>query len=135
VKTWGHFTRSTEPEYESSAGPVACPRPQAAIGSRNLQWNPMRREFRAGDRVRVLRVPAGVMSKCPEESRVAFRLALGKTFNVQGANDIGWLELDLGAEADELLGASGNTIWIEPDCVEAAAESPDSGNPVTLEND
>jgi hypothetical protein len=75
------------------------------------------------------------MSKCPEESRVAFRLALGKTFNVQGANDIGWLELDLGAEADELLGASGNTIWIEPDCVEAAAESPDSGNPVTLEND
>ena len=95
----------------------------------------MRREFRRGERVRVVRMPAGVASKCPQESRAAFRIALGKTFNVQGANEIGWLELDLGAEADQVLGSTGNTIRIEPDCVEAVVESPGRGTRPTPESD
>lgn len=80
-------------------------------------------EFRTGDTVRVLRVPADVSAASAEETRTAFRLAVGKTYEVQAVNEIGWLEIELGAEADQALGTIGNTIWIEPDCVEPAAES------------
>lgn len=87
----------------------------------------MPEEFQTGDTVRVLRVPEDVAAASAEETRMAFRLAIGKTYAVQAVNEIGWLELDLGAEADQALGTIGNTIWIEPDCVESAAES---GEPV-----
>lgn len=84
-------------------------------------------EFRSGDTVRVLRVPADVAAASAEETRTAFRLAVGKTYEVQAVNEIGWLELDLGAEVDQALGTIGNTIWIEPDCVESAVESAEPG--------
>jgi len=80
----------------------------------------MRGAFKAGDTVRVLRVPGDVSTLPPEETKAAFRLAVGKTFEVEGVNDIGWLEINLGVEADRALGTIGNTIWIEPDCVELA---------------
>jgi len=76
-------------------------------------------EFHRGDRIRVLRMPADVTALGAEETRIAFRFAVGNTFEVRGVNAIGWLEIDLGAEADRALGTIGNTIWIEPDCVEA----------------
>ena len=80
-------------------------------------------EFRTGDTVRVLRVPTDLAATSEEETRAAFRLAVGKTYQVQAVNEIGWLEIELGAEADQAFGTIGNTIWIEPDCVEAAADA------------
>lgn len=101
---------------------IAVWRPAANHG-RALQWNPVPDEFRTGDIVRVLRVPADVAAASEEETRTAFRLAVGKTYEVQAVNEIGWLELNLGAEADRALGMIGNAIWIEPDCIEPAAQS------------
>lgn len=68
---------------------------------------------RVGDRVRVVSLPD--VSNLAVSTRVAFRLALGKVFKVEGIGEHGHLELVLGPEADQRLGGFMNTIWIEPE--------------------
>lgn len=57
----------------------------------------------------------------PEESKAAFRAALGKSFVVRGYGPYGHLELELGREIDAILGGFMNTIWIEPEYVHEIA--------------
>jgi hypothetical protein len=63
---------------------------------------------------------ADVTAVAAEETRSAFRFAVGNGFEVRGVDEIGWLETGLGAETDTALGTLGNRIWIEPDRVDAA---------------
>jgi len=77
-------------------------------------------KFGAGDFVRVIRVPS-LANPDFLHTKLAFELCLGRTYKVQGVNEIGWLELDVSADVDEVLGTFGNTIWIETEYVESAA--------------
>jgi hypothetical protein len=71
-------------------------------------------------RVRVRSLPP--LDTLPSDTRAAFSYALGKTFEVAGVGPYGHLELELGPEADRLLGGFMNTIWIEPEHTEPADE-------------
>ncbi len=73
-----------------------------------------------GASVQVDRLPPD-LDTFPEETKAAFRAALGKTFVVQGHGPYGHLELELGRELDALLGGFMNTIWIEPEYVHEIA--------------
>ena len=63
-----------------------------------------------GDWVRVLMVPLSAF-RMPEDSRRVFSAAVGKTFQIEGFDSTGCLELDLWPK----IGL--DTIWVEPDCV------------------
>jgi hypothetical protein len=73
--------------------------------------------------VQVDRLPAD-FETFPEETRAAFRAALGKRFIVCGHGPYGHLELELGRVLDALLGGFMNTIWIEPEYVSVVRSEP-----------
>ncbi len=77
------------------------------------------REIRVGSIVRVKRIPPG-LSKLPRDSQRAFRAIVGHRFRVAGmtAEAPRWLELNVGRIVDPLLGSFGNTVYLEPECVE-----------------
>ena len=69
------------------------------------------RDLRFGDWVRVMRVPDSIAAM-PRESRRAFSGAVGKTFQIEGFNELGLAELDLRGKV------GWDTIWIEPFCLQ-----------------
>ena len=77
--------------------------------------------MKAGDRVRVLKVPPGVTDDEEFLTRTIVERAVGKTFPVVEVNPSGWIGLELG----EMVGKESykETIWIEPDCVELVKSS------------
>jgi hypothetical protein len=80
--------------------------------------------FKAGDRVRVIRVPPALDDKAGIGTRRVFAAALGKTFHVAEISEHGLLELhlrDSGREAKR-LGNGAHIIWIEPEFVEKLSE-------------
>jgi hypothetical protein len=58
------------------------------------------------------------LAPMPEETKAAFKAALGREFRVVGRGPYGHLELELGPELDAELGGFMNSIWIEPELVE-----------------
>lgn len=66
--------------------------------------------------VKVIGIPE--LCSMPEETRAAFKAAVGREFRVVGHGRYGHLELELGPDLDTQLGAFMNTIWIEPEFVE-----------------
>ena len=92
-------------------------------------------EFHRGGCIRVLRMPADVKAVAAEVTRSAFLFAAGNTFEVRGVNEIGWLEIGLGAETDKALGSIGNTIRIEPHCVEAVGAPGDQESGLAGDHD
>ena len=68
------------------------------------------RDLRVGDWVRVVSVPDSI-ARMPSESQRAFARAVGKTFQIEGFNELGLAELDLSGKVGR------DTIWIEPPCV------------------
>ena len=64
-----------------------------------------------GDWVRVIAVPLSVF-RMPSDSKDAFSRAVGHTFQIEGFDETGCLEIDLWPKL------SCDTIWVEPDCVE-----------------
>jgi hypothetical protein len=84
-----------------------------------------RSRFKAGDRVRVIRVPPGLDDKAVIGTPRVFGAALGKTFRVQEISEHGLLELHLresGREAKR-LGDGAHIIWIEPEFVQKVREN------------
>lgn len=59
-----------------------------------------------GDWVRLAEIPPG---KMPEETRIVFEKALGKTFKIENFDEYGCAELDLTKKV-----AKYNSIWVEP---------------------
>ncbi len=81
--------------------------------------------FKAGDRVRVIRVPPNLDDKAGIGTPRVFAAALGKTFHVRQISEHGLLELhlrDSGREAKR-LGNGAHIIWIEPEFVEKVSEN------------
>ena len=68
------------------------------------------REIRKGDMVRVIGVPANLHDRAGIATPRVFDSALGKTFRVEGIGEYGHLELVV---------SRSDTIWIEPEFVEA----------------
>jgi hypothetical protein len=70
------------------------------------------REIRKGDMVRVIGVPANLHDRA---GIAAFESALGKTFRVEEIGEYGHLEPVV---------SFSDTIWIEPEFVEAVDNAP-----------
>jgi hypothetical protein len=68
------------------------------------------RNLRAGDWVRVVTVPESIALEHPDTRR-AFSRAVGKTFQIEAFNKLGWAELDLFGKVGR------DAIFIEPLCV------------------
>ena len=68
------------------------------------------RGLRVGDWVRVVSVPSSVVTM-PRRSKRVFSGAVGKTFQIEAFNEVGFAELDLHGKVGP------NTIWIEPFCL------------------
>jgi hypothetical protein len=68
--------------------------------------------FEIGDVVRIIRIPPAVLDDSPAETRSIFKRALGQTFVVRGFGPYGHVELDVSKIE------WGNTIWVEPDCLQ-----------------
>jgi hypothetical protein len=66
--------------------------------------------------VRVMGTPD--LASMPEETKAAFKAALGREFRVVGHGPSGHLELELGPKFDADLGGFMNSVWIEPELVE-----------------
>jgi hypothetical protein len=72
--------------------------------------------IRVGAVVRVMGIPD--LDAMPEDTKAAFRAALGREFRVVGHGPYGHVELELGPGLDAELGGFMNSIWIEADLVE-----------------
>jgi hypothetical protein len=68
------------------------------------------RDLRVGDWVRVVSVPGTVVTM-PHRSKRVFSAAVGKTFQLEAFNEVGYAELDLRGKVGP------DTIWIEPFCL------------------
>ena len=73
------------------------------------------REIRKGDMVRVIGIPANLHDRAGIGTPRVFESALGKTFRVEGIGEYGHLELVV---------SRSDTIWIEPEFVEAVDNAP-----------
>ena len=72
--------------------------------------------MKTGDRVRILTIPPDLPEDDRLRTRSLFEPCVGRVFPIVRFNDIGWLELEVGA----VLGKPGynDSIWIEPEHVE-----------------
>lgn len=68
------------------------------------------RSIRAGDWVRLVKIPPDVSKYMPRETQVIFKQALGKTFKIEAFNKYNLAELDLTKKV-----AKYNWIWVEPE--------------------
>jgi hypothetical protein len=79
------------------------------------------RAIEIGDWVRLVKIPPG-LATMPRATQAVFRKALGKTFKVEGFNNVGLAELDLTRKV-----AKFNTIWVEPDCLQISRKKRQPG--------
>jgi hypothetical protein len=78
--------------------------------------------MKTGDRVRLIRVPDAVRDDPNFPARTVFMLCIGRVFPVVGFQQVDGLPADLiELEVGEVVGKAAyeETIWVEPDCVEA----------------
>jgi hypothetical protein len=75
--------------------------------------SPINRQFKVGDLVRIVRIPPDLHDAAGIGTPEVFADAVGKTFRIEGFGEYGHLELTVSAS---------DTIWIEPEFVEAADE-------------
>ena len=83
------------------------------------------RPIKIGNKVRVLKVPPLVEKEMPKETRQIFRRCLGKVLRVDGFGRCGFLELNVLDDGSQAT-PCGNTIWIEPECVESVKSTRES---------
>lgn len=73
--------------------------------------------YTIGDQIRIKTIPPDV-SKMPQETREIFDLCLGNTFEIQGFDQYGHLELWVGHMRHAATEPFVESIWIEPAFVE-----------------
>jgi hypothetical protein len=78
-------------------------------------------EFKVGDAVRVVMIPPDLSDSAEIDTRAVFARALGKTFRIVGFNELGHLELVVAERHPSASTYKSNTIWIEPQFVEAVS--------------
>jgi hypothetical protein len=78
--------------------------------------------MKTGDKVRLIRVPDAVRDDANFPTRGIFLQCVGRVFPIVGFQHVDGLRADLiELEVGEVVGkaACQETIWVEPDCVEA----------------
>jgi hypothetical protein len=75
--------------------------------------------FKVGDTIRVVGIPPGLHDAAGIGTPAVFRDAVGKTFRVEGLDEHGNLELEVWRTDLSTAPTVPDTIWIEPDFVEA----------------
>jgi len=80
------------------------------VSTRHAPMDTAGRDLRVGDWVRVVSVPGSVVTM-PRRSKRVFSAAVGKTFQIEAFNEVGFAELDLHGKVGP------DTIWIEPFCL------------------
>ena len=74
-------------------------------------------KFKLGDFVRVVKIPADLDDRAGIKTPQVFDRALGKTFRVEGFNELGHLELVVAEHQLSQNSYESDTIWIEPQFV------------------
>jgi hypothetical protein len=74
--------------------------------------------FKAGDLVRVVKIPADLHDAAHIGTPRVFERALGKTFRVEAVSELGRLELVVAERYPSKDTYESDTIWIEPEFVE-----------------
>lgn len=84
---------------------------------------PSPHRFEVGDLVRITKIPPDLQDAAGIGTPAVFASALGKTFRVEGLDMHGHLELVVrqNAAAENLF--TSDTIWIEPELVEAVDDA------------
>lgn len=80
----------------------------------------MKNKFNIRDFVTIIKIPDNLRNSPELQTKKAFDLCLGKTYQVTDIDRYGHLELMVGKDVDAIIGVFMNTIWIEPECVEPA---------------
>jgi hypothetical protein len=75
--------------------------------------------FKVGDLVRVIRIPPALSDSAGIGTPGVFEHALGKTFRVEAVSELGHLELVVAERHPSKDTFESDTIWIEPEFVEA----------------
>ena len=79
-------------------------------------------QFRVGDLIRVVQIPADLHDAAGIGTPEVFHRALGKTFRVEGFDEHGHLELVVAERKASAERYASDTIWIEPEFVEKIRE-------------
>ena len=79
-------------------------------------------QFKVGDLIRVVRIPADLHDAAGIGTPEVFQRALGKTFRIEGLDDHGHLELVVAEHKASEATHTSDTIWIEPEFVEKVSE-------------
>ena len=80
-------------------------------------------KFEVGDLVRVVKLPADLHDAAGIGTPEVFASALGKTFRVEGFGEYGHLELVVRRRTTDSDSFDSDTIWIEPEFVEAVDDA------------
>jgi hypothetical protein len=79
--------------------------------------------YKAGDQIRILRVPPPVLQQMPAETVEIFRRAVGCVLRVEEIDEHGHLQLEVRADGSQAPDACHHTIWVEPEHVEFVSSS------------
>ena len=79
--------------------------------------------FKVGDFVRVVKIPPALNDTAGIDTPGVFERALGKAFRVEGVSELGHLELVVAERHPSRDTYESDTIWIEPEFVEAVDDA------------
>jgi hypothetical protein len=77
------------------------------------------RRVKIGDRVRIIKIPRELPDSPEMDTRAVFKQALARTFRIEGFDQYGHLELVVRVRRPSPGRYHSDTIWIEPEFVEA----------------
>lgn len=84
---------------------------------------PSRHKFKVGDLVRVVAIPADLHDAAGIGTPEVFVGAVGKTFRIEGFGEYGHLELVVSRRTATEGSFDSDTIWMEPEFVEAVDDA------------
>jgi hypothetical protein len=71
-----------------------------------------------GTHVRLIGIPGG-LEDCPDfPTKSTFERCVGHEFLITGFNEVGMAELEI----ESVTGSVGETIWVEPGCLEIVSK-------------
>jgi hypothetical protein len=79
--------------------------------------------FKVGDLVRVVKIPPALDNPAGIDTPGVFEGTLGKAFRVDGVSELGHLELVVAERHPSRNTYESDTIWIEPEFVEAVDDA------------
>jgi len=82
-----------------------------------------RHQFRIGDLVKVVQIPSDLNDAAGIGTPELFQRVVGKTLRIDGFGEYGHLELNVLDDGSQAPDYCHDTIWIEPEFVEAVGDA------------